>query len=81
MIEALALIVDFFKMLFDVLGKTFLVLFLTINELTIKFIAANLIDGDLIHFSKVIIHFAVDPIIEFNQVDVHVIDAFELASG
>jgi hypothetical protein len=77
-VEGLALIADVFDMFFNELGQSPLVVLLPADQLPVEFQAAHLVDGHLVHLGQVLAHFGAEPVVEPHQVDVHVVDVFEL---
>lgn len=51
------------------------------DQLSVQVVAADLVDRDLVHFCQVFGEFGVDPVVEFNDIEVHVIGVLELAAG
>lgn len=67
-------------MSFDVFGKSFLIIILALRQLSVELIAANLINGYFVHLRQIFTHFIVNPIVESNQTDIHVIDCFKFSN-
>lgn len=63
-IESFTLVIDLFEVLLQILGQSLSIFILAVDELAVEFIAAHLVDGDLIHFSQVLTEFLIDPVIE-----------------